>query len=523
MMGEGCKKDDQSLGLSEVRIGAPLRRYSPPSPSNLNIWQAAAAAVVGVCIGITVSSYERGKQLKIETKELLAQFTKIPANMSNISTSFTTQVPKIAMGPHLDKRMNLLLMGVDSNGRHAQRWVNTRSDTMIVASLDPDSKTVGLVSIPRDSRLRIADGHGMDKINSAHAFGGPELAVETVQEDFGIPIDHYVVIDTQGLKKVFEVLGPANVLVEKRMRYTDHAAGLNVALDPGEQTLTPAQMEEYVRFRHDQRGDLGRIERQQWFLRQISQKMREPQVVLKLPQLFSLATEYVVTDLSVQDMANIAGFGKDIQAKQVRTAMLPGKATFIHGGSYYIPDAYGSALVFNRLLGTNLTESDTGRGLTAHDEPITTAAGDAYAATLNSSYSVNGSTTISDTDKTLVTIKYAKGTEAAARKLEKTLTLAGYRVKYFIRGEAADCVHEQLQQTSVRADNELTNKLLCDIPALKELAVSINLDKRATQDFTVVVSPAIAPTLLNELPDPQPQAAQSEQPERSEQKSTNKS
>lgn len=509
-MGEGCKKDNLGLGLSEVRIGAPLRRYSPPGPSNFNIWQACAAAVVGVCIGITVNSYERGKQLKIETKELLAEFAKIPNSMSSISSNFSTQVPKIAIGPHLDKRMNLLLMGVDSNGRHAQRWLNTRSDTMIVASLDPDSKTVGLVSIPRDSRLRIAEGHGMDKINSAHAIGGPELAVQTVQEDFGIPIDHYVVIDTQGLKKVFEVLGPANVLVEKRMRYTDHAAGLNVALDPGEQTLTPAQMEEYVRFRHDQRGDLGRIERQQWFLRQISAKLREPQVVLKLPQLFSLATEYVVTDLSVQDMANIAGFGKDIKPKQVRTAMLPGKATFIHGGSYYIPDAYGSAIVFNRLAGTNLTESDTGRGLTARDEPITTAPDDAYAASINTAYSINGRTTVTDLDKTLVTIKYAKGTELAARKLERTLSQTGYRVKYFIRGEATDCAHEQLQQNSVRADNELTTKLVNDIPALKELSVSINLDKRATQDFTVVVSRTIAPALLTELPDP-PQA-QSEQP-----------
>jgi LCP family protein required for cell wall assembly len=429
----------------------------------------------------------------------MAEFAKIPQNVSSFSNNLSDDVSKISVGPHLENRMNLLLMGVDSNGRHSQRFANTRSDTMIVASIDPESKTVGLVSIPRDSRVRIADGHGMDKINSAHALGGPDLAMETVRQDFGISIDHYVVIDVQGLKKLFEILGPADVLVEKRMRYTDHAAGLHVALDPGMQTLTPLQMEEYVRFRHDQRGDLGRIERQQWFLRQVSQKLHEPQVVLKLPELFSLASEYVVTDLSIEDMAKLAAFGKDIKPNQVKTAMLPGRATFVHGGSYWIPDAYGSAIVFNRLLGTNLTESEAGRGLTVADEPATDSPDEAYAATEDTKYGVSGRTTLPTTDKAIITIKYAKGTEPAARKLEKSLVAKGYRVKYIMRVDAADCAHEQLQQTSVRADNDMTDKLIDDMPLFKTWAVNIALDQRASQDLTIIVSPTVAPLILQTL------------------------
>ena len=135
-----------------------------------------------------------------------------------------------------------------------------------------------------------------------------------------MPVDHYVVIDVQGLRKVFEVLGPIEVKVEKKMRYVNHAGHLKVALDPGVQTLSPEQAEEYVRFRHDARGDIGRIDRQQWFLRQLSSKLREPQVILKLPELFKLANEYVETDLSVEDMAKLATFGKDIQRNQVETA-----------------------------------------------------------------------------------------------------------------------------------------------------------------------------------------------------------
>ena len=457
------------------------------------------ASVVGVCIGVTITGYQRQKQLRAHTNQIIAEFAKIPQNVSSFSNNFTTDVSKISVGPHLDKRMNLLLMGVDSNGRHTQRFANTRSDTMIVASIDPENKTVSLVSIPRDSRVRIAEGHGMEKINSAHALGGPELAVATVQEDFGIPIDHFVVIDVQGLKKLFQILGPADVLVEKRMRYTDHAAGLHVALDPGMQTLTPEQMEEYVRFRHDQRGDLGRIERQQWFLRQVSQKFREPQVILKLPQLFSLASEYVVTDLPIEDMAKLAAFGKDIHPNQVKTAMLPGKATFVHGGSYWIPDAYGTAIVCNRMLGTNLTESEAGRGLRPTDEPVTAAPDDAYAATTDTKYGVSGKTTMPSASKAIVTIKYSKGTEPAARKLEKAMVAAGYRVRYIMRTDTADCAHEQIQQTSVRADNEMTAKLMEDVPVLKTWSVNIALDQRAAQDFTIVVSPTVAPSLLTDI------------------------
>jgi len=481
-----------------------LNRYSPPPSSVPRLWQIASAAVIGVCIGLTVTGYQRQNQLDTQTSQIMAEFAKIPQGVSSFSSNFSSGVSKISVGPHLEKRMNLLLMGVDSNGRHSQRFTNTRSDTMMVASVDPETKTVGLISIPRDSRVRIADGHGMDKINAAHALGGPELSVQTVQDDFGISIDHYVVIDVQGLKKLFEILGPADVLVEKRMRYTDHAAGLHVALDPGMQTLTPAQMEEYVRFRHDQRGDLGRIERQQWFMRQVSQKLHEPQVILKLPQLFSLANEYVVTDLPIEDMAKLAAFGKDLKPNQVKTAMLPGKATFVHGGSYWIPDAYGSAIVFNRLLGTNITEEDAGKGLTAsnNDSNDSPAPDEAYAATVDTKYGVSGHTVLPTADKATITIKYAKGTEHAARQLEKTLTAKGYRVRYVMRVDNSDCAHEQLQQTSIRADNDMTDKLISDMPLFKTWAVNIALDQRAAQDFTIIVSPTAAPLILEELDSP---------------------
>src|SRR5439155_16504002 len=145
--------------------------------------------------------------------------------------------------------------------------------------------------------------------------------------------------------------GPVEVLVEKSMKYRDRAGHLDVDLKPGLQVLDPVQAEEYVRFRHDAMGDIGRIERQQWFLRQVAHKMKEPQVLLKLPQLVSFVHDYVETDLSVEDMARLFSFLKDFDPKQVETAMLPGTPATIGGCSYWLHDPAATQIVFTKMLG----------------------------------------------------------------------------------------------------------------------------------------------------------------------------
>jgi LCP family protein required for cell wall assembly len=346
---------------------------------------------------------------------------------------------------------------------------------MMLVSCDPLTKRVGVISIPRDSRVHIP-GHGTDKINAAHALGGPELSVDTVKEVFGVPVDHYMVIDVQGLRKVFEALGPIEVKVEKRMRYQDHAAHLKVALDPGVQVLTPEQAEEYVRFRHDARGDIGRIDRQQWFIRQVSKKLREPQVLLKLPELFKLANEYVVTDLSVEDMAKLATFGKDIQSNQVETATLPGDPQIIRGGSYWVPNEQADVAVFNRLLGTPMSigqdSTDTG--------------------TLSSPNSAIAAENESGAKPISFVLRYPKGFEETAVAFEKELTDAGYIVKYKTKSDPADCAHEELVQCSYRADDAVTQRLRDRLHNISEWPVVVALDIHAPADFTIVLSPDTA-------------------------------
>jgi LCP family protein required for cell wall assembly len=431
------------------------------------------ALVIGIGIGLLANAYMVRSRPQPVVAEGSAPSTAVPGLPS-------LSLPKIEVVPQLDRRMTLLLMGVDSNGRNTQRFVNTRSDTMILASIDPETKRVGLVSIPRDSRVKLAGNHGFDKINAAHALGGPELAVDTVKEAFGVPVDHYVVIDVQGLRKLFEVLGPVEVLVEKRMRYTDHAGRLKVTLDPGLQQLTPEQAEEYVRFRHDPRGDIGRIDRQQWFLRQVSKKLREPAVVLKLPGLFQLANDYVVTDLPIEDMAKLANFAKDIKPSQVTTATLPGEATCIKGGSYWLPSVEADAVVFNRLLGVPISNE------LARETSSPVISQDVHLAPSAMAAESNGET---DPKPVSITIRYPKGAELTAKHLEHAVNEAGFYVRYKVRGEMSDCQHEQIVQSSYRADDYLTQKLKDKVPVLAEWPINVIADPHASTDITLIVSP----------------------------------
>lgn len=456
-------------------------RFSSNAP--ITSGQILLATAIGVCIGLVGNKYLQSTAPKAGA--LVAQKSTVE-QIQQVGKDIQTSAQHISVIPTLTKRMNVLLMGVDSNGRGTQRFTGTRSDTMILVSMDPENQKVGMVSIPRDSRLKLAGEHGVDKINAAHALGGPKLSVKTVEENFSVPIDHYVVIDAAGLKKVFEVLGPIEVVVEKRMHYNDWAGGLHVALEPGVHRLTPVQAEEYVRFRHDPRGDIGRTERQQWFMRALANKFKEPSVILKLPDLFKLASQYVVTDLSAEDMTRIAAFGKDIKPSQISSATLPGHATCIHGGSYWQPDYDGSAVIFNRLAGNPMTPGST-------------------AIPANSAYAATTPDAMSNSEPTTITIKYPRGFEKNARAYEKQLDAAGYKTKYVMRAEIGDCQHEQIIQNSYKADDLLTKKLLEASPALSSFPIVVNLDEHAASDFVIVLTAntvkPVAPPALEKRPE----------------------
>lgn len=255
--------------------------------------------------------------------------------------------------PFIDKKQNILLLGVDSNGREADPFEKTRSDTIIVLSIDPFSKTVNAISIPRDSKVYISNQYGLDKINAAHAFGGPELTKRTIERTFGIKIDKYIAVNYAGVKELVNILGGINVNVEKRMRYRDRTARLNIDLYPGRQLLDAEKAEGYLRFRHDAIGDIGRMQRQQWFIRGVVEKLQSPEIITKAPQLVQSLSKYVKTDMNIFELTKLAGHAKTVDFAKVQSATLPGKPSNRGHISYWILDSEKTQEIIDRLIYRN--------------------------------------------------------------------------------------------------------------------------------------------------------------------------
>lgn len=250
-------------------------------------------------------------------------------------------------------RTNVLLLGSDVGytGRRRDSEAPVRSDTIIVASLDPKNGQVNLLSIPRDTRVEIPGRQGFDKINAAFAFGGADLTRETVAQFLGVPIDHYVRLKLDGLMQIVDVLGGIDVEVEKNMRYRDRAGGLKISLKKGLQTLNGQQAQEYVRFRHDENGDIGRVQRQQVFIKAVVAKLLEPATILKLPAIIEVVQQNIETDFTTDEILRYATWAKGLHAEAIHAEMVPGAFS---GNkfpvSYWLPDAEATRHLASRLL-----------------------------------------------------------------------------------------------------------------------------------------------------------------------------
>lgn len=231
-------------------------------------------------------------------------------------------------------KMTILLMGVDLREDDVGR-----SDTMMIATVDPKLDRASLLSVPRDTRVRIT-GYGFDKINAAYAYGGEPLSEKTVENFLGIDIDHYVIINTKSFVKIIDAIGGLDIDVEKRMYYEDpwdDDGGLIIDLYPGVQHMDGQTAVTYVRYR-DEEGDIGRIHRQQKFMEACMDKIVSPEIVTKIPTVIREVIDAIDTDMTFRQLLEIAGALKAAQQNGLQTEMVPGYPLYIDGISYWIPD-----------------------------------------------------------------------------------------------------------------------------------------------------------------------------------------
>lgn len=252
--------------------------------------------------------------------------------------------------PFGNKRRNILLLGVDSNGEGLDPWEGTRTDTIILLNVDPRTKSLNALSIPRDSKVYLPDDHGVQKINAAHAIGGIGMTIRTIEETLGVKIDRYIMVHDEAVKEIVDALGGVDIYVEKNMHYNDYSGKLFINLKKGPNHLNGKEVIGYLRFRHDPMGDIGRTQRQQWFLRGMMEALKKPETITKLPEIINVASKYIKTNMSFYELSQYAGFAKHLDMDKIEIAMLPGAPNKKGYISYWILDPEKTQEVVNRLI-----------------------------------------------------------------------------------------------------------------------------------------------------------------------------
>ncbi|MDO8588499.1 MAG: LCP family protein [Armatimonadota bacterium] len=227
--------------------------------------------------------------------------------------------------------LNVLLLGRDVDRDRRGHVVNTRgrTDTIIVAHLDFVNKTANLLSIPRDTYVKIPGRRGKHKINAAHAYGGPELVVDTVEEYLGVRPDDYVVVDYDAFVQSIDRIGGLDIKVDKQLDYDDNWGQLHIHLKPGLQRLDGNQCMGFVRYRKSNDGhgdsDVVRIDRQHEFVRAAKQALMRPSAMIKAPHVLSTVRENVNSSLNFTQQLSLAYFLKTLPAASIHTETLAGE------------------------------------------------------------------------------------------------------------------------------------------------------------------------------------------------------
>jgi len=262
-------------------------------------------------------------------------------------------------------RITILCLGLDRNIFHSKKdpklngmpyTKGSRSDVMMIASLDLVNQTVSIISVPRDTRVQLPGKRSYSKINQAHADGGIPYTQKAVEEFLGVPIDHHVVIKQEAIQKLVEALGGITVDVPMDMDYDDNWGQLHIHLKEGKgQHLNGEQIVGFMRYRHgDPQGDLGRIKRQQQVIQVLSQEAKNPSILFKAPGLIDAIQQYVQTDLTPEQQLALASLFHKVQPANIQTASLPTEGTdTIDGINYVIPDEYGKSAAVDWILRGN--------------------------------------------------------------------------------------------------------------------------------------------------------------------------
>ncbi len=305
---------------------------------------ASVSAIAGALLAVSLSA------TPLQQQQLTADDASVFNNNEPISSGGSLRLPR------LTRPVNILVLGMKvlttdvdevppelrNVGYHA--LVNSfdgLSDSMLLIRFNPQTGQLVVLSLPRDTRTYVQGR--LTKLNEANAYGGPALAAESVSDLLGgVAIDRYVRINVQGVEKLIDALGGVTVTVPQDMKYQDDSQHLYINLKAGEQHLDGNKALQFLRFRYDANGDIGRVQRQQMFMRALAEQTINPATIARLPKILSVVQSNVDTNLKVEELLALLGYASQVNRSNVQMLMLPGNfsSPSEYSVSYWLP-SYG--------------------------------------------------------------------------------------------------------------------------------------------------------------------------------------
>lgn len=272
-----------------------------------------------------------------------------------------------SLGEGLQNRLSVLLVGTDQRPDQ----ITYSTDTLILASVDPETKRISLLSIPRDTRIALPK-HGNVKINDVVTRTDLKTLQKTVEELTGEEIKGYIKTNFHGFKKTIDTLGGITVDVEKAMYYeTGDIEDGYINLRKGVQRLDGDKALQYARFRHDALADISRTARQQIVLKAVAKEMFQLSTIPKLPLLIPQLLDGVQTNLTSKDIFVLAKVAVGFESSNMVSQTLPGSFLDLDEVSYWKVDPIEAKKVVRNLLQGNTTDKVIDRQNVDLLKPIT--------------------------------------------------------------------------------------------------------------------------------------------------------
>lgn len=416
------------------------------------------SATAGALVAVTMAS------TPLMQRKLTAAEASVFSKGDRISTSTTLQMPE------LTRPVNILVLGVkvlttdvaepppELSKLGYQALVNSfdgLTDTMLLLRFNPETKKLILLSIPRDTRTEIP-GHGVTKINAANVYGGPALVAKTTSELLGgVGVDRYVTINVQGVQALIDALGGVNVYVPKDMKYQDDSQHLYINLKAGRQHLNGSQALQLLRFRYDEYGDIGRIQRQQMVMRSLMEQTLNPATLARLPKILQVIQAHIDTNLTVEELVALVGFASQTGRSNAQMLTVPG--VFSEPGqydaSYWLPSPEKilamTAQYFGNGSPTTVASSPSALRIVVQDSTKQMNAPQSMINALRKAGFANAVVDLPYTEPLRVTrIVAQQGDEKSAEAIRRALGLGEVRVES--TGELSSDITIQLGQDWVQ-------------------------------------------------------------------------